>query len=709
MKRRVTITKTRVLESLLVAVSLLLGFLVVEAGYRGYLYYTYAVKGAYEVVTIDTRTGASGFGIPGSIEGKYPPNIEFTRTQYDKDDRVVARHKVRVNNLGWVSWYDYSRTKEADEFRIAIVGDSMTESENNEVPWPDVLQRKPNADLELRAAVGGARFSVLNLGMSGASMQLMANPLAVIARRFSPDLLITNFVLDDIARRHSDSFETVPDEPKTPPPVSSWRMKIPPDLVVDGVEVILHCPYPPGKRPANALADPKCGVNPVWYVPPRRVIDGAELAKLKREVARRLLWSRVVLSLRPLALLELIGTPVIPRAQAAATETPTTLAQPAPIMRSGREDEDVDIALRALRLNQRLHPNHLVTHNPVFYYYPRDKRPVLLDRFLTLVAQEGFDIVEMEDYMPVPRSEIERNRWFNLPHDGHWSDHGADLYGEAMREVIRKRIIAERNAAPLANDNPCKASFERFRDARAALAKGDSTAAIAALSDAHTELPSDAINIARKHNSVFAYCGFLPDLYADRAALREARGEAGAAAGDWTLALELAADPAAVYQQRIASRRARGDQAGVAADFNALVALRPGNIDFLVQRGDMRLATGDAKGAVSDFVEGLKHQPKDLGLLFRLTQARMIAGDYAGVITDSDFALAINPRQTGILFTRANAHAGLKQWGSALKDMNALIEIVPNEPAFYEMRASIYDEFGREREAAADRARVKPK
>ena len=157
----------RSLDASLVVISLLVGYLFVEAGYRGYLYYSYVVKAEFSVATIDVRERSVNFGIPGSLEGIYPPHSVFTLTQYDKDNLILDRHRVHINNLGWVSHYDYEPTKAPAEFRIAIVGDSLTASVNNEIPWPDVLQRKLNADTELLTALEIERVTVFNFGIAG--------------------------------------------------------------------------------------------------------------------------------------------------------------------------------------------------------------------------------------------------------------------------------------------------------------------------------------------------------------------------------------------------------------------------------------------------------------------------------------------------------------------------------------------------------------
>ena len=77
--------------------------------------------------------------------------------------------------------HNYTRKPVEREFRIAIVGDSMTASINNAKPWPDVTWRYLNADKELLAFLGAKQITVLNLGVAGTSMQFMASRFRILA------------------------------------------------------------------------------------------------------------------------------------------------------------------------------------------------------------------------------------------------------------------------------------------------------------------------------------------------------------------------------------------------------------------------------------------------------------------------------------------------------------------------------------------------
>ncbi|HUO43445.1 MAG TPA: SGNH/GDSL hydrolase family protein [Burkholderiales bacterium] len=431
--------KNRALEIFLVLVSLAVGYLLVEASYRWVLYLRYVHHAVYPVTIIDVPQDPSGFGRPGSVRGWYVPSKSFTFTQYAPDGAMFDQHRVQINNLGWVSAYDYDRHKAPGEYRIAVVGDSLTASINNTKPWPDILQSRLNEDRPLLSRLGARKISVLNLGVAGASMEMMANPLAVIARRFSPDMVIVNFIAEDLSRRHSDDFERIPAEPAIPPSDISEAAvaQVPPHLEISGIEIPLDCRSGP-PLPAN----PDCKVSTMWYSPSSEVLDREALNKIKRRAAWRLLRDRVILSPRPLAILELLGRPVIPRAGA---------SEPAPLAAFDRERQDRDIGIRALKVIRSISRNMLVLHNPLYWHlkghaYSTDQKlSPILDPFVADAKRAGIEIVRMEQYMPVNKGEGEWRRWYNhLPYDGHWSDYGAEIYAGAVEQVIRSRLPERR-------------------------------------------------------------------------------------------------------------------------------------------------------------------------------------------------------------------------------------------------------------------------
>ncbi len=50
----------------------------------------------------------------------------------------------------------------------------------------------------------------------------------------------------------------------------------------------------------------------------------------------------------------------------------------------------------------------------------------------------------MRDRLPTSLGVPEMEQWFNVPHDGHYSDHGGELYARAMAGLIAERVAKEK-------------------------------------------------------------------------------------------------------------------------------------------------------------------------------------------------------------------------------------------------------------------------
>jgi hypothetical protein len=439
LKPQSTIEKnSKLILAILLVVSLAAGYLLVEALYRWYLYRHYTVQAGYLVMTTDVPPVTTTFGQPGSIFGVFAAAKPFTLTIYAPDGTMFDRHRVPINNFGWVSEYDYARQKASSEYRIAIVGDSLTASINNSKPWPDVLQRKLNEDKPLLAKLGAQKISVLNLGVAGASMGMMANPLAVIAHRFSPDMLLVNFIIEDLPRAYTDDFKKIPPEPVTPPADVAAETEVKPFFVkVDGVQIPISCSSLP-----QDLSNPDCKVSVMWYAPQDRIFDKDSINHLKFHAAKEIVWHRVALSKEPLVWRQLFGQSII---QQATTELPAPH-----IISEKRDEKERAQAIEVLKLIYSMNRNVMVLHNPL---YPHMKGQTYihdvtlasaLDPFVEAAQKSGIEIIKMNRYMPVEKGEKEWKRWYNLPNDGHWSDYGAEVYASAVYTVIRQRLLANK-------------------------------------------------------------------------------------------------------------------------------------------------------------------------------------------------------------------------------------------------------------------------
>jgi tetratricopeptide (TPR) repeat protein len=667
--------RERLAEWALVFVSIGLTCLCIEIGYRVYLFYTYAIVGNYAIVTIDAREPRLDLDTRGDVFGPFPISALYNVVYYDDKNEVVYRHKIRTNNLGWTSRYDYSPAKTPDEYRIAVVGGSTTAAANNEFAWTDVLQDRLNSDRQLLTALGVEKFSVVNIGLLGAGMWTIAVTENKIASQFSPDLMVVNFSVENVFQSPATEFQT-PTEPE--PVVTPARSPAEPDFeLVNGVEIRLFCPGKP-----FSLSNPKCVVSPVWYVPPGRERSGAEIAEIKRTVARRRLFYTVLLSPRPLALLEIFGHPVIPRAQASEAAF------------NSQQKAQLKYALRAFEYVRQLQPHLLLTHNPHIWHA---QPPVALqiDELMAQLKGDGFDIVRMSEHMPARLDSRDAKNWYMF--SGHWGDKGAEIYGDAVARVIRQRLLAERGLGRSGDEAACASSFTRFQSASAALAKGEQSVAEKELDAALAGLPPESTDQGKRAITDYADCGFVADLHHDRAALFEARGEGALAEAHWQAALRLG-EAASLYERRAAVRLAAGNDRGASDDFSEVIRLKPEEPQLHVARGDLRLKLQDAAGALDDFKSASQLGETDAALCFRTSQAQWLLQDYAGVVSSTTAGLGLLPGNAGLLFLRGSAKEKLGQFDDALADYAAAIEQGPNE-TISAVRAQLLQRLGRKPEA----------
>jgi tetratricopeptide (TPR) repeat protein len=652
--------RERLAEWALVLFSIGLTCLCIEAGYRIYLFYNYAVVANYSIVTMDARQPRLDLNAPGNVFGPNPISTLYNKVYYNGKNEIVYRNGVRTNNLGWTSRYDYSPTKTPGEYRIAVLGGSTTAAATNEFAWTDAVQDRLNSDRELLTALGVKKFSVLNIGFVGAGMSTFAVPGAMIARRFSPDLTVINFSIDTLVLDGTKEFKAPPAEPETEVGNFNRDVKVSAERdfeLVNGVEIQLSCHQGP-----VSLSNPNCVASPVWYVPPGQERSGAEIAEIKRTVARRRLLYTVLLSPRPLALLEILGHPVIPRAQAAES----TL--------SAEQRAQLKTALSALQFIHQLQPHLLLTHNP-HIWHTQPPLPLQIDELMAQLKADGFDIARMSEHMPARLDSREARNWYMF--DGHWSDKGAAIYGDAVARVIRQRLLAERGLGRSGDEAACASSFAQFQSARAALAKGEQPVAEKELDAALAGLPAEATDQGRPASSDYADCGFVTDLHLERAALFEAQGDGALAEAHWQAALRTG-DPASLYERRAALRLAAGNDRGASDDFSEVIRLKPEEPQLYVARGDLRLKAQDGAGALDDFKSASKLGEIDVTLRFRLSQAQFLLQDYAGVVSNTTAGLGLLPGNAGLLFLRGSAREKLGHFDDALADYSAAIAQGPN-------------------------------
>lgn len=153
----------------------------IEFGSR--IQFAFSLKAHTGFATIDSPLNDDEVG--HGVVGPYRPNQILTLRQFAPNHSINRTIVFKTNNLGWVSSHDYL-PKKPGEFRVAILGDSLTASITNEKSWVDVVQ-------ETLSRSGSANITVLNLGVVASGFAQTATYELPIARRMGADLVVLNF------------------------------------------------------------------------------------------------------------------------------------------------------------------------------------------------------------------------------------------------------------------------------------------------------------------------------------------------------------------------------------------------------------------------------------------------------------------------------------------------------------------------------------
>jgi len=182
-------------EIALMAVTLLIGNVLFEIGYRVLQYVTLPDLLFAEVAQRGPLDGASTSYVFDPYTGyRYRPDNEGRRG-------APWFSHWRTNNHGHIARADYPQRKPAGEYRIAVVGDSFTAGVTNTVRWTDMLEDRLNGSPDWTASVKGRHTRVINFAVDGMGLIQMTAMARHYVPAFEPDLVVATFVTDDILRR----------------------------------------------------------------------------------------------------------------------------------------------------------------------------------------------------------------------------------------------------------------------------------------------------------------------------------------------------------------------------------------------------------------------------------------------------------------------------------------------------------------------------
>lgn len=182
-------------NGILLLVSLLVSYAGLEIGWRTYSYFKLReqVIAALGGVPVD-ETGQQSSIYDPQMGYSYPPNISV-------EAQKPFPIRYRTNRWGHVSDEEYPLEKPADEFRIVAVGDSFTANIVDTVRWSALLEERLNKNPEWLRFVHGKRTRIINLGRDGIGLVQMDKVLLLDGMRFTPDMVILDFIADDMNRK----------------------------------------------------------------------------------------------------------------------------------------------------------------------------------------------------------------------------------------------------------------------------------------------------------------------------------------------------------------------------------------------------------------------------------------------------------------------------------------------------------------------------
>ncbi|MEE8393158.1 MAG: SGNH/GDSL hydrolase family protein [Rhodospirillales bacterium] len=418
--------KNAAANAVLVVVSLLAGLVVVEMSYRYYVSskYSHADFG-YTLIDAHYRVEDVRRRQPG--DGLYLKNVRVNYRTFDSGHNLLLHSVITTNRAGYRSGYEYGPISD-NEYRIAVIGDSMTASLLNDYPWTDVLNRLLNDDEALKAAVGVDKFTVYNFGVAGAGFETMAQAYHDHGERFSPQLAILNFITPDILRNHL-YIEPVDDLGLAP---RRYRGVVGISAGDITAQVIVVC-----DTPELSLGGPGCSPSRVIFMDPRHTFDKKAVEKVKLNLSKQFIWSKLWGSTYPYALAAAMGEPFVMKDRSLPDILDLIVSKASAAVLG--EEESLISAAAAIGAITARQKNLIIMHNPTSgELLAGVERPPLAAR---LDGVTDINFVYMGEHLPLNGGEDEIKKWFNLPHDSHFNNHGADVYGKAVYRVVRQRLI----------------------------------------------------------------------------------------------------------------------------------------------------------------------------------------------------------------------------------------------------------------------------
>jgi hypothetical protein len=382
-------------------------YCILEGGFR--LYRFEKLKSEYSQ---KTRYGFSTFREPMYALDEqtgyaYVPQSRNRQWLYDRDNNLLPHSSgVVTNNFGMISPREAAIEKPKDEFRIAVLGDSFCATTVSDVTWPSALEDVLNGDEDLKRRSGKSAFKVLNFGLDGTGIVQWPSVYKYKAAQFNPDLVVVNFIWDDIYRKFI------------------YRSTL---TVADGDRGMFSCT----SLPAD-IRNRNCQNGLSFIIDPTKEDYKRRAQRIKAEIyqslARRLPW----FSLYPELFASVVGDRFGFKSRLDIS--------PLPNPHYATSEEAVGASVSALREISSMHRRMVVLFHPTVEQCLSKTTPPIVTDLISKAA--GVKVMNMLEALPANATQEEIRRWYNLPYDAHPSSYGAQVYAQAAEGQLRP-IIAE--------------------------------------------------------------------------------------------------------------------------------------------------------------------------------------------------------------------------------------------------------------------------
>lgn len=367
-------------------------------------------------------------------DGLYLPNLKVNYLGFNAEHTLLYRSRIETNAQGYRSVFDYPPPTDSGEFRVAVLGDSMTASHLADAPWTDVVHQRLNADAALKAALGVKRFFVYNFGVKGAGFDTFAQVYQDHARRFRPHMVVTNFITPDILRTQLRV------EPETPLGIGIPLYRGNVDVSVDEIaaSIVLSCTTPP-----LALGRSDCTPETLMRIDARHMGNKVAVAAAKKRMSQQFIWTKLWRSTYPYSFAAALGekfvvtdkkfTDIIGLIQGKVADQ--TARAP-----SASHAAHLKRSAAAIARIRDLTKDLVILHNPTSGELLAGVKRIPLAVQLGEAAKTR--VIHMGELLRNVDNKDEVTSWFNLPHDSHFNNKGIRIYGEAVTGVIEELLLS---------------------------------------------------------------------------------------------------------------------------------------------------------------------------------------------------------------------------------------------------------------------------